>query len=137
MDSPAPTYRTRYWKCHEKEKCFIDELAPRLGEFDDCFPRGIGLGDVDGFVEIGGKFLLIEWKCGDGKISTGQNRAFVAFCKIPGSLIIGIRGDVKKMNVEEYRTYFEGCCSDWEPGNLEDVKKIIRWWVSMAGWVPA
>jgi hypothetical protein len=41
------------------------------------------------------------------------------------------------MNVEEYCTYFEGYCSDWEPGNLEDVKEIIRWWVRVVGAAPA
>ena len=40
--------------------------------FDDCFPRGVTIGDLDGFVELGGHFLVLEFKLGDQEIPRGQ-----------------------------------------------------------------
>jgi hypothetical protein len=48
----------------------------RTERFNDCFPRGISLGDLDSFVEINRHFLMIEWKVGDQQLGHGQSLAF-------------------------------------------------------------
>ena len=47
----------------------------RTERFNHCFPRGISFGDIDSFVELGGRFLIIEWKLLEQTISTGQGCA--------------------------------------------------------------
>lgn len=50
-------------------------LRRRTERFDDCFPRGISLGDIDSFIEINGHFLFLEWKVADQEIRAGQRIA--------------------------------------------------------------
>jgi hypothetical protein len=57
VDTDSSRWRHR---CEDRG-CY---LASRwsLTELDGTLPRGIGFGDIDGMVEIGGRFLFIEHK---------------------------------------------------------------------------
>ena len=59
--------------------------AKRFGVFDwlaGVFPRGVVPTDIDGFVELSGKFLVMEFKAESAvkadRMATGQRRAFQA-----------------------------------------------------------
>ena len=54
-------YNPLRWDCG-KSGCFNKILRPRIEEFAGCFPGRISLSDIDGIVEVGGFFLLLEWK---------------------------------------------------------------------------
>lgn len=49
--------------CH-KYGCANLSLNPKLHRYDDCFPRKIRMGDIDGSVELNGCLLWVEWKQG-------------------------------------------------------------------------
>lgn len=55
------TDRMRYLGRCQAEGCFIEKRF-RLTEFDGLLPRGSNFEDLDGWVEIGGRFLFIEHK---------------------------------------------------------------------------
>lgn len=63
-----------------------------------CFPRHIEPTDIDGFVEVGGYFLVLEGKGPDVPLKEGQRRAFERMHRwnqtVPGLFtIIVIWGD--------------------------------------------
>lgn len=62
-------------------------LRRRTERFDACFPRGIAFGDVDSFVEVGGHFLVIEWKLGDQVLPRGQGLALARLAKQPRTTV--------------------------------------------------
>ena len=58
------------WDC-DTDGCFNVKRRPKIEMFADCFPRRINFGDVDGLVEIGGRFCLLEWKGQGGALRRG------------------------------------------------------------------
>lgn len=48
-----------------------------------CFPRGMSLGDLDSFLEIGGHFLVIEWKTAGQDVPFGQLHALTRLAELP------------------------------------------------------
>jgi len=51
------------------------------GFLDGCFKRNIKVTDIDGLVEAGGRFLLLEAKSSNAPIPDGQRFAFEALVK--------------------------------------------------------
>lgn len=51
-------------------------LRRRTERFDHCFPRRITFGDIDSIVELGGNFLVLEWKLTGQVVETGQEVLF-------------------------------------------------------------
>ena len=80
------------------------DYAKRLWDwtpFNECFPRGIRIGDVDGFVEIGGCFLILDGKPLGGEVKKGQLMAFtrlvalserIAYVVLYGDPPMGVKG---------------------------------------------
>jgi hypothetical protein len=58
-------------------------LRRRTERFDDCFPRGITLGDIDSFVEINHRFLFLEWKVDAQQVPVGQWKALYRLAQQP------------------------------------------------------
>lgn len=117
------------WKC-DKDGCFNEKRRPKIEVFADCFPRRINFGDVDGLVEIDGRFCLLEWKGKGGSVGKGQQMSFVAFTKIPGNVVFVVDGDADTMEVRRYCLFWEGKQQAYVDGNLEAVKGRIRKWVN-------
>lgn len=63
----------------------------RLG-YDRAFPGFIGIGDIDGHVEIGGNHLFIECKSNGTELPTGQRIALESLNK-HGHTILILTGD--------------------------------------------
>ena len=64
------------WDCDDSG-CYKNEKMFPLSKYDDIFPGdGMGLSDVDGFVERRGHFLCFEFKEGDAEMTRGQEIAF-------------------------------------------------------------
>lgn len=59
----------------------------RTERFNDCFPRGITLGDVDSFCEINWHFLFIEWKPEGEDLNNGQHQALYRLSKQPNTTV--------------------------------------------------
>lgn len=59
------------WRCGDLG-CFLQRRTDPV-MFDRCFPPGVAMGDLDGIVELGGQFLVVEFKR-TGVVPVGQRR---------------------------------------------------------------
>jgi len=126
-------YNPLRWKC-EQLGCFNKVARPKIEIFAECFPRRIAMGDMDGYVEIGGKFLIMEWKhTGHESLEEGQRRAFDAFLRAPNRMftILCICGDAHRMQVSS-AMYYAGIGSAWKPRDMEWCRRFISSWASWA-----
>lgn len=65
---PVPGFNPIRWDC-EQQGCFNKLCRPKLEIFAECFPGKMAMSDIDGIVEIGGRYLMLEWKNEwDGKV---------------------------------------------------------------------
>lgn len=120
------------WKCDERG-CYR-QLMPRLGAFDDCFPGRIGMSDVDGIVEISGKFLLLEWKSAGGAVTGGQRIMFEQLTRLAPShiTVVVVSGDPVSMHVSSVQVFKSGTGSLPIPCSLERLQRSITAWAERA-----
>lgn len=125
--------RDMRWKCDEKG-CYR-QLMPRLGGFDDCFPGRIGMSDVDGIVEIGGRFLLLEWKAPGGAVQVGQRIMFERMTANADPMkftVIVVCGDPQTLDVESVQVFARGKAGTPESSDLSSLKSRVSAWAERA-----
>ena len=128
--------REMRWNCFDPGKGCYRKLMPRLGMFDDCFPGKIGMSDVDGMVELGGRFLMLEFKSHGGRLLTAQRLAFQRMTE--GSIdpmkftVIVVFGDPETMEVTTLQVFSRGKGEEPEPCTLEELRSRIREWAMRA-----
>jgi hypothetical protein len=128
-DARLPSHSAGYnpirWNC-ELDGCFNKKKRPKIEIFSDCFPGKIGLTDVDGFVEMNGNFLLLEWKPAAIDLSTGQR---LAYERLPSSFaVILVAGDAETMTVSHMAWARNGRVEPWMTSNLYEVQCAIFTW---------
>lgn len=119
------------WDC-EKQGCFNKLRRPKIEVFADCFPRRINFGDVDGLVELNSKGLLLEWKCGNGCLPTGQKIAHQKLTQEGKLTTICVTGNAETMECSSYGFFWEGKWHDYKKATLEDIKKFMKRWAAWA-----
>lgn len=122
------------WNC-QRDGCFNLKRRPKIEVFAECFPRRINFGDVDGLVEINGRFCLIEWKGEGGMVREGQARSYIEFSKHPGNIVFCVDGNAETMEVTRYFTFWNGKRQAPTSADLDGLKaRIKRWvqWVALA-----
>ena len=127
------------WQCGS-DGCFNQKRRPKIERFADCFPRRINFGDVDGLVELNGRFCMLEWKGQGGSIHTGQRLSFEAFTRITGNVVFVVDGDAETMEVTQYRVFWRGKQEPAVPGDINRLKqRIANWaaWVQQQDWMAA
>ena len=118
-----------------------EEYAKTLRDwtpYNDCFPRSIRIGDVDGMVEIGSHFLFLEAKP-PGKMPTrGQQYAFERLVNLSDRITYVVLNGIPPTGVSEltivrrvrgrviWRTYSGAHV------NLAFAKRFVRRWAIMA-----
>jgi hypothetical protein len=119
------------WKCAELG-CYNEVARPKIEVFADCFPGRICMGDIDGLVEINGRFLLLEWKSEPKDIPTGQRITYDMLVKVPGRMwtVLCIAGDAKSMDVTHAMVYGKGV--HWQPADLHRCKQFMSNWSQWA-----
>lgn len=115
------------WDCG-RSGCFNMERRPKIEEFADCFPRRINFGDIDGLVELNGKFCLLEWKGDGGMVREGQRRTYVEWTRVFGNIVFVVEGDAKTMAVRRYGIFWNGKQKPWTVADMSDLKIRIRDW---------
>ena len=131
MDSQPLGYNPVRWSC-EKNGCFNKLRRPKIEVFAGCFPRRVNFGDVDGLVELGGSFCLLEWKGEGGSIKVGQQISLSRFTLIPGNFVLAIEGNAETMEVRRLSRFWGGKQRPWEVADLERVKHELQEWASFA-----
>jgi hypothetical protein len=94
-----------------------------------CFPRGIRPTDVDGMVELNGRFLFLEEKGEDGALQGGQWLALRRLAKVDGVTVVCFRPaggelDVLVMDGEPDK--------GWKRRSRDWLKLWIRDWAATA-----
>ena len=87
--------------------------------------------DIDGAVEVNGRFLFQEWK-EHTKVPAGQRIMFQRLTTNGRVAVFLITGDAETMEVREFATFWRGKFSGWAASSLEEVKDRIRSWAQWA-----
>lgn len=128
------------WNC-DRDGCFNAKRRPKIEMFADCFRGRINFGDVDGLVELNGRFCLLEWKGLGGTVGRGQEISFVAFTNNDlGNVVFVVHGDAETMAVTGYSCFWRGRHEPLVEADLDTLKqRIARWaqWSAKAGRVAA
>lgn len=122
------------WDCDAKG-CFR-KLCPKLGFFDDCFPGRIGMSDIDGVVEVRGRFLFLEWKSTGGVVTTGQRIMFEQITSLSSDkmkvTVIVVYGNPENMVVDAMQVFTGGKARNMEKINIDVLKERIGAWAHRA-----
>ena len=120
------------WDCSpDKDGCYRKLGQPDLTALDGCFPGRIAMTDVDGLVEINGRFLFIEWKR-RGEVPAGQRIMFERLTKHPEFTVLVILGDPGSMTVERYDVFRNGRRRGWRDCDMRGLRRRIRAWAERA-----
>jgi len=107
---------------------------------NDCFPRNIRVTDLDGFIEINSRVLILEHKQKNQEIPYGQAMAFTKIIEKNKIKVIVFWADLDNMGniVKLYQTrIFDSTDSnvsiknDYWP-NIQNLKDKIKAWVKWA-----
>lgn len=114
--------------CCIHKGCYRERL-PNWTSFNDCFPRGIRISDIDGIVEVGGRFLMLEWK-GSKKVSLpdGQRLLLRRFGKPPDAVIC-LRGTPSDL---QWLVFDGGEPQGWRDISLDEAKTWVKRWATEA-----
>lgn len=110
---------------------YVDSLWD-WGFLDRCFKRNIKVTDVDGLVENGGQFLLIEAKSRGVLIKRGQKLAFMALVETGFFEVLIIWGEKNKP--EKYLLLKKPSDIFIEPKNCDEaeIRFIVNTWFERA-----
>lgn len=126
--------RDMRWKCNV-DGCYR-KLMPKLGALDDCSPGRIGMSDVDGIVEIAGRFLLLEWKSAGGDLTVGQRIMFERMTSGDADpmrfTVIVVRGHPRDMVVESVQVFSAGKAGAIEACDTSRLRERVRAWAKRA-----
>jgi hypothetical protein len=131
MANPAG-YNPLRWDC-DKSGCYNSTLRPRIEEFAGCFPGRIAMSDVDGVVEIGGRFLFLEWKASGGAVQVGQRIMFEQLTALSQKItVIVVCGHPREMTIETVQVFYGGKSTPPERLDLEGLRARIAAWADRA-----
>jgi len=112
---------TMRYRCAAKG-CYLSERwDPSV--LDGLLPRESSLINMDGWCEIGGRFLFVEFKHRFEPLSSGQHRALRRLAQLPGCTVVVLR----EQGDDQYRLT---CLSDGTVvrGPIADIRDWIRAW---------
>jgi len=75
------------WDC-EKDGCYKDKCVPDWGWLNGLLPRGCRPTDIDGIVELDGRFLLLELKAFTGTLQNAQKWVFERLTALTPDIIV-------------------------------------------------
>ena len=120
------------WDCSSKG-CYNSTVRPRIEHFAQCFPRKIAMTDVDGMVEIGGNFLMLEWKQPPGTLGRGQEIMFEKLTKagMPFRVYV-VTGHSQTMEIEDFAIYENSTVQRFIDVDFNDLLASIKGWADWA-----
>lgn len=119
------------WDC-EKQGCFNKKCRPKIELFAQCFPRTIQMSDIDGEVELNGRWLRLEWKFPGREMSAsgGQAINYKRLTKGKKHAVIVVYGNAEQMTVDRVDVWWDGeLTKDYRKVRvLEELQEmIVRW----------
>lgn len=121
-------YNPMRYDC-QRDGCFNKKHRPKLEQFAECFPGRVNFGDVDGLVEMGGHFLVLEWKSGPMEIPLGQRLTYAAMIDTGRFTVFLVAGNAETMEVTHYAVMSaKSPAPTWVEGGLDKVKQLMTIW---------
>ena len=120
------------WDC-QKTGCFNVKKRPKIEHFCECFPGSISFSDLDGVVEINGRFLMLEWKEEPKDIPTGQRIMFGWWVRAPDRMftVLCLAGNAETMEIT-HAMHFLGPNSRWKPREFHWAWTFCKRWADWA-----
>lgn len=126
----APGFNPISWNCLING-CFNYHRHFDIEHFAQCFPRNIGLTDLDGFVELSGHFIITEFKGKTANVTAGQGWAFERLTALSDKItVLVIRCEYRSSEVYEIKVIREGKSGDWRPCTLDQLTSYLTHWAS-------
>lgn len=121
------------WRCDERG-CYNDLQRPRIEVFADCLPRRLAFTDIDATVEVGGRFLFLEFKGGEPReLPTGQRIYLERLTSLHQKITaVVVCGNAKTMDVRAIRVVHGGSIGDWSIISLDGLRTRIGEWADRA-----
>lgn len=118
-----------------RKGCYIERL-PWWDDLIECFPRKIHPTDIDGLVEINGRFLFLEEKSAGRTMDNGQRVALHKMCELDQFAAVifrpGAKSDMECL-IYDTRTLLPG----WEPDDgfkPHSREQFRQWLCAWAAW---
>ena len=118
------------WKC-EHDGCWKEKNLLDFSVFTGLFPRNINFTDVDGLVELNGKFLLQEWKHQQG-LPTGQKLMIERLTRIDEFTVFVVIGSSETMSPTLIQEWHNGTPTKWNSCDQKQLLDRISAWVTWA-----
>lgn len=123
------------WRCTH-DGCYMEKQMPDLSVFSNCFPERknpIHLTDIDGAVEIGGRFLFMEWKNDENaEVPLGQEIFLQRLSQRPGITVMVLWGNQNTQNIKKMQVWDNGIVLLNVPTNLQGAREFVRMWAQKA-----
>lgn len=129
----ADGYNPMRWRCDERG-CYNVKHRPKIEVFAGDLPGKIAFGDVDAVVEVGGRFLFLEFKSGGPRdIPYGQRLLFERLTELSDRITVVVAcADAETMETRALCIVHRGKFSPWELTNLDALRGRIRAWAARA-----
>lgn len=129
MTTPSNGYNPMRYKC-DASGCYNLKHRPKIEMFAGCLPGKIAVTDVDGTVEVNGRFLFLEFKSGQPRdIPIGQRIYFERLTSLsPRITAAVICADAETMECRAINVVRRGRWSGWEITNLQSLQERIQAW---------
>lgn len=104
------------------------DLADKMWNWtplNNCFERNIRVMDIDGFVEVHGRFLCLEGKTSGVDLPRGQERALYKLSKLKEFTVIIFWGQPPNMQTIEG---WQVVGKETYAGSFEEFVEFIRQW---------
>lgn len=108
--------------------CYVQLHLPDWAFLTPAFPRGIQPTDLDGFVELNGHFLTLEWKGEGAELTDGQRFAFRRRTLNQTDAVLVLYGDSQRTQCTAMRVIVNGFIGQRAPANNQRVfERCARW----------
>jgi hypothetical protein len=131
-------YRSRFFRHNCRTNGCYSEQLPDWGDLIECFPRGIRPTDVDGMVEINGRFLFLEEKRAGVRLPEAQRLALLKLSQRPGITTVFFRPSGLRIASDlECLVFGQGPAQGWQPRSREWLKDFLKDWSDAADAAPS
>ena len=102
---------------------------PDWGFLNGVFPRGCRPTDIDGVVELDGRFLFLEWKHDGGALNSAQKMLFKRLTLLSSDIIVVVLyGDTETAEIHKFQMIYNGSCTEIEEATTQAIVERIRRW---------
>jgi len=121
------------WACgRDGDNCYLDHRVVKFEAFNGCFPNPkMSFTDLDAICEIGGRFLVQEWKQ-NGHLPDGQRILLERLSRRSDFRAVVVDGDPMYMSVKSFAPVIDGEVCAVVRADLEDLRAYVKRWAHWA-----